>query len=137
MGESCVDAEIEWQERVESFLQTRSDEERAYIKEVLPTLLESIKEASTIYAPSINGKLMETIIQNLLYTKEITLGMEDKFVKKMVRKEMDDISYNKPKERIKYDELAENKRKTKKSIKGHKNNSSMNHMNENYVSNIF
>jgi hypothetical protein len=130
--------ELEWIEKIENFLDTRSDEERAYVKQIFPTLLETIKESCSLYpSPTMNGKLMETIIHHLICGKQIVAGVEGKLVQKMVDKEVQEIKEQRPNRRIKQENLGENKRKTKKSIKGHKNNSSLNHINENYVSNIF
>jgi len=136
-GESHVRVELEWKTHIENYVSTKSDEERAYIKEVLPHLIESLQEASLVYNTTLNQRIFEAIIQNLLHERELNITTENKILKKMIQKEMDEIASYRPKEIIDYEDLCETKRKTKKAIKGNKNNSSMNHMNENYVSNIF
>lgn len=136
-GETNVHIELEWKTHIEKYASSKSDEERAYIKEILPHLIESLQEASMIYNPTLNQRIFEAIIQNLLYEREINISTENKALKKMIQKEMDEISSYRPREIIEYEDLCETKRKNKKAIKGNKNHSSMNHMNENYVSNIF
>jgi len=137
LAESVVDADIEWKNKIDNYLKGRRDEERTYIKEMLPHLIDSIKEATTMYTPSINQTFFESIIQNLIYGKEMVISIENKCLSKLVEKEMYELQNYRPREMIDEDDLFERKRKNKKATKGNKNHSAMNHMNENYVSNIF
>jgi len=65
------------------------------------------------------------------------IGAERKVLKGLVDDEMNHMRNNRPERMVTEDDLTIQKRKEKKAHKGNRNSSNANHLNENYVSNIF
>jgi len=115
----------------------KSKQEKEYIEMALPYLIFSLQEAFHKSCPTLTDDMIESALDQLLEGKKATLGAEAGFMKKMLEEDVKEIKKDRPIEPIDEDDLNLNYRKTKKMFKGNKNNSNLNHVNENYVSNIF
>jgi hypothetical protein len=115
----------------------KTKQEREYIEKTLPFLIFSLQEAYLKSCPTLTDDMIEDALQQLLEGKKATLGAEADFMRRMIEEDITDIMKDRPNDPIDEDDLNLNHRKVKKMFKGNKNNSSLNHVNENYVSNIF
>jgi len=118
-------------------LRERSYEEKAYIEKIFPMLLNSVQEVLANNQLPLNNDIIAAIVNELLSSKQALLAAERGAMESLTEQEMEDISYDRPEEMITEEELAVSTRKEKRAIKGNRNGSSVNHLNENYVSNIF
>lgn len=127
----------EWRTTLSNFLEKRPAEERTYIERVMPHLMSSLREAFTAHQqPVLNKTIFETMLRELVYGKEAVISLDHKLLRNIVGDEIDEVKRRRP-AAIGYGNESPLKRKDKKIVKGNVNNSSLNHMNENYVSNIF
>jgi hypothetical protein len=136
-GDSNFDLEAELRPKVWNFLHSRPDEEKAYILKVFPLLLEALKELYTKNFMPLTDEIVSSILKDLLYGKELMIGAERQVFRDMVDQEMTDMRNSRPDQMVTDDDLMIQKRKEKKAYKGNRNTSNLNHLNENYVSNIF
>jgi len=136
--ENGFDLETELTKKVINVLRQRPDEEKAYIEKIFPMLLNSVKEVFAQNQLPLNNQIVAGIVQELLHSKETMMAAEREILNSITEEELEEVSYyERPDAMITEDELAVSNRKEKRAVKGHRNGSSMNHMNENYVSNIF
>jgi len=131
------DTETELATKVWSLVRTLPEEEKAYIKKIFPLLLESVKETLTNYQFPLNDEIVRVILQQLLYGREQIVGAEKQALNRIIQNEDAEIRSQRPNQMVTEEDLSTRNRKDKKAVKGHRNGSSMNHFNENYVSNIF
>lgn len=131
------DLEADVRMKALEFVQDRPEEEKQYVNQVMPYLLESMKQIYQSSQLTITPEMIATIIRDLLYGKELMIGAERKILREVVEKEMDEQRSSRPNAMVTEDDLGVQRRKEKKASKGNRNTSSLNHMNENYVSNIF
>lgn len=116
----------------------KTRQEKEYIEMMLPSLIESIKSMySECSCSTLTDNMLETVFFELLDSKKALLGAEAQFLRSLVGREINDIQKERPSTAIGEDDLNVNRRKARKTLKGNKNNSTLNHVNENYVSNIF
>jgi len=137
MMEQNFDADNELDQRVMNFVLQRPDEEKEYIKRVMPLLLSSIKQIQATAPIPLTDDLIGTILRDLIYKKEMMLGEERNFLRTMVGDEMTAFRESRPNSMVTEDDLNVQKRKEKRAAKGNRNTSTLNHLNENYVSNVF
>ena len=135
--ETPCDLEAELTMRAMRCLKDCSDEEKQYIQKILPLLLSALKEIYQNYQLPLDDQIVGTILKELLTGKGAMLGAEQEIFRKMIDDEMNGVNGLRPEKKINEDNLTLLTRKEKKATKGHRNTSSMNHFNENYVSNIF
>jgi len=135
--ETPSDLETELMTRAMRFLVNCSDEEKQYIQKVLPLLLASLKEIYQTYQLPLDDQIVASILKELITGKGAMLGAEKEVFKQMVDDELTGVRETRPQGKVTGGELTTLTRKEKKATKGHRNTSSMNHFNENYVSNIF
>jgi len=114
----------------------KTKDEIEYIRSVLATLLRSCREVST-NGPELDDVIFEPLLLNLLESKKVMAERENQSIREMVADEINELTAGRPRQAIEEEDLGFNKRKVKKMLKGNKNSSSLNHVNENYVSNIF
>jgi len=129
----------DWNGLLSKFSQKRPVGESNYLQSITPYLMDSLKEnLKENQQPMPMCKVLDSLIPELLYGKEMMLSMETQFLKDLVSSELDRVRSYRPKEIL---DIAQcppmKKRPEKKAPKGRKNHSNMNHMNENYVSNVF
>lgn len=137
VGDKNFNLCLEWKSQILNYVRSRSEDEKSYVNEIMPTLLEALNEAVSIYNPTMSNTILESVVKELIHGKEYMIKTENKYLKQLIGQEIDEIRTYCPKNMIEVEDLYESKRKGKKSIKGNINHSSLNHMNENYVSNIF
>lgn len=137
MMEQNFDADNELNQKVMNFVLQRPDEEKEYIKRVMPLLLSSIKQILASAPIQLNDELIGTILKQLIYGKEVMLAKERDFFRTMVGDEMNAFRESRPTTMVTEDDLNVQKRKEKRAAKGNRNTSSLNHLNENYISNMF
>lgn len=137
--DQAFDADNEINQKVMNFVLQRPDEEKEYIKRIMPDLLSSIRQiqGSNPMPIPLNDDLIGAILKQLIYQKELTLGEERNFLRGMVDDEMSAFQASRPNSMITEDDLMVQKRKEKRAAKGNRNTSNLNHLNENYVSNVF
>jgi len=123
-------------EKAMKLMANKTKDEVDYIRSVLATMFRSCREVST-NGPELDERFIEPIVLNLLESKKVMAEKENQSIKEMVQDEMNELIGSRPGRAIEEEELGFNKRKVKKMLKGNKNSSSLNHVNENYVSNIF
>lgn len=137
---SPLSPECEWNQAFFKFVQKRPSEEKNYLKKVSPYLMDSLKQAMVSHQSSLPiPNLFESILSDLLYGKEMIMSKENELIKNLVNDELEKIRNYRPKEITSPFDLPMKKKKPaeKKSTKGKKNHSALNHMNENFVSNVF
>jgi hypothetical protein len=138
LTEVPLEVDPEWKACINSYLRARSDEDRAYVNKVFPCLIDSLNEMVKMNPDiKLDQNIFNIILKDLFLAREDIIVKENGTIRELVQDETQNLAYARPRECIKYDELSEQRRKNKESKKGHKNHSAMNHMNENYVSNIF
>jgi len=123
--------------RASEITRNKSKQEKEYIEMAFPYLIFSLQEAFLKSCPTLTDDMIESALDQILEGKKATLGAEIGFIRKMLEEDIKDIQKDRPMEPIDEDDLNFNYRNTKKIFKGNKNNSNLNHVNENYVSNIF
>lgn len=130
--------ELRIQAKASEIYKNKTRQEREYIEQILPATIESVK---SMYAEGPCDILTDSMIQNiliqLLESRKAFLGAESQLLKSLVGREMEEIQKERPIQAIGEHDLNLNRRKARKTLKGNKNNSNLNHVNENYVSNIF
>jgi len=131
------DMETELANMIWSFVRTLPEEEKEYIKKIFPMLLESVKEILSNYQLPLNDQIIRSIVQELLSGRSQIIGAEQQVLNGIIQNEDYYVRSQRPDQRVTEEELSARNRKDKKAVKGHRNGSSMNHFNENYVSNIF
>lgn len=136
-ADQTFDADNEINQRVMNFVLQRPDEEKEYIKRVMPLLLTSIKQIQAQAPIPLTDDLIGAILKELLYKKELMIGEERGFLRGMIDDEMTAFRASRPSMGITEDDLMVQKRKEKRAAKGNRNTSTLNHLNENYVSNVF
>jgi len=140
-ADQTYDFDSDFREKVSNFMNKRPQEERQYIEKVTPMLINSFKEHNSKYKMSLSNEVVGGIVKELLYKKEQMISEERKVLNKMVEEDMNDIRGSRLDVKIKEEEVMSTyKRKipvNPAGSKGRKNKSSLNHINENYVSNIF
>ncbi len=137
VAEQTFDADNEINQKVMNFVLQRPDEEKEYIKRVMPLLLTSIKQIQAQAPIPLNDDLIGAILKELLYKKEMMIGEERNFLRGMIGDEMSAFNASRPTIGVTEDDLMVQKRKEKRAAKGNRNTSTLNHLNENYVSNVF
>jgi hypothetical protein len=135
--EGVCDIDTELTKTVIKVLQGRPDEEKAYIEQIFPMLLNSVKEALVQSQLPMTEQIVAAIVKDLLQSKMDMMAEERDVFDCLTQDEMEDVMYERPDEKITEEELAISNRKEKRAVKGNRNGSSMNHFNENYVSNVF
>jgi hypothetical protein len=135
--ESTSDWEMDLTKRILYVLRERSYEEKAYIEKIFPMLLHSVQEVLSNNQLPLNNDIIAVIVNELVNSKLALLAAERDALESLAGEEMEDISYDRPEDMITEEELAVSTRKEKRATKGNRNGSSVNHLNENYVSNIF
>lgn len=134
MAQSTSD--LQTQAKALKLLGHRTKDEVEYITSVLSTMLRSCREVST-NGPELDDVLLEPMLLNLLEAKKSMAEKESQSIREIVADEISELRVGRPLKAIEEEDLGFNKRKVKKMLKGNKNSSSLNHVNENYVSNIF
>jgi len=133
---SELDAKVE--AKAFEMFRNKTRQEKEYIEQALPFLKDSIKKIySECSCTTVTDNMLEAIINELLESKKALLGAEAQCLKGLIDKDIREIQKYRPGKPIEEEDLTFNRRKTRKVLKGNKNNSSLNHVNENYVSNIF
>jgi len=129
----------DWNGLLSQFSQKRPAGESNYLQSITPYLMDSLKEnLKENHQPMPMCKVLDSLIPELLYGKEMMLSMENQFLKDLVSNELERVRNYRPKEIFDIAQCAPiKKRPEKKAPKGRKNHSNVNHMNENYVSNVF
>ena len=128
----------DWSAILSNFAQKRPADETNYLQRLTPHLMASLKETlQDNQQPLPMVKMLDSMIPELLYGKEMMLSQENEFLKNLVMSELDKVRNYRPKEMFQIGQEPERKRPEKKAPKGRKNHSNVNHMNENYVSNVF
>jgi len=135
--EGVYDLETELTKKIIKVLQERPDEEKAYIEQIFPLLLNSVKEAFIQSQLPMTEQIVAAIVMELLQSKLAMMVEERDVFDCLTQDEMEDVMYERPDEKITEEELAVSNRKEKRAVKGNRNGSNMNHLNENYVSNVF
>lgn len=135
--ETPCELESELNMRAMRCLQDCNDEEAQYIEKILPMLLASLKEIYQNYQLPLDDEIVRTILKELIIGKGKMLGDEQRAFRNIVNDESNGIQTFRPHKKVESNNLTVMTRKEKKATKGNRNTSSMNHFNENYVSNIF
>jgi hypothetical protein len=133
-------AEIEFrvQAKALEMAKNKTRQEREYIEQILPMAIEALKSVcAECSCNTLTDSMIENILIELLESRKALLGAEAQLLKSLVGREIEDIQKERPCQAIGEDDLNLNRRKARKTFKGNKNNSTLNHVNENYVSNIF
>jgi hypothetical protein len=136
-ADSAFDVEIDLTKRAMKFLKAQPEEEKAYIKKILPLLLGSLKEIYKHHKLPLNDQIVGVILKELLSRKKTMMGNERQVFSKVIGNEIEDLRRYRPDEMVTEDDLGMLNRKEKIAPKGNRNASNLNHLNENYVSNIF
>jgi len=137
MNDQTFELEAEIREKVIIFANERSDEEKIYIEKVFPMLVISLKQIYATNPIPLTNDIICEILRELLYGKELMIGAERQALGRIVNSDMNHLKSARPDAMVTEDDLMIHKRKEKKSSKGNRNSSNLNHLNENYVSNIF
>ena len=132
---SKIDARV--RAKVSDYLWDKNEEEKAYINGALPMLIRSFQELCSNCSFMFSDSMIESALLQLLEEKRTMFDTETQFIHGLVEDEIKATQGEMPEKIIGENDLNLNKRKTKKIFKGNKNNSSLNHINENYISNIF
>jgi len=135
--DAVSDFDMELKRLVANVFQEMPDEQKAYIQKIFPMLLNSVKETLITSQLPINQNIITAIVHELLRSKETMMRAEREVLNSMAQEELEEVTYDRPDEMITEEELVSSNRKEKRSTKGNRNGSSMNHLNENYASNIF
>jgi len=135
--EGVYDIETELTKMIIKMFQERPDEEKAYIEQIFPMLLDSVKEAFIQSQLPMTEQIVAAIVKQLLQSKLALMAEERDVLDCLTQDEMEETMYARPDEMITEEELATSNRKEKRAVKGNRNGSSMNHLNENYISNVF
>jgi len=135
--DGVCDIETELTKKVIKVLRETPDEEKAYIEQIFPMLLNSVKEVFAQSQLPMTEQIVAAIVKELLHNKHTMMEEEREVLDFLAEEEIDEARYERPDEMITEEDLAISTRKEKRAVKGHRNGSSMNHMNENYVSNVF
>jgi hypothetical protein len=137
VADQTFDVDNDINQKVMNFVLQRPDEEKEYIKRVMPMLLSSIRQIQAQAPIPLNDDLIGSILKELLYKKELMIGEERNFLRGVVDDEMSALRDSRPTLGITEDDLMVQKRKEKRAAKGNRNTSTVNHFNENCVSNVF
>jgi len=130
--------EHEWNQVLMKFAQKRPGEEQNYLKKVSPHVSDSFRGALAQNPQPLPAPVVfESIITELLYGKEMQLSKENELIRELVTAEIEKVGSYRPKEIFNLNEMPKKKKQEKKAILGRKNHSALNHMNENFVSNVF
>jgi len=124
-------------EKAMEFARNKSKQEKEYIEKTVPYLIFSFQEAYMKSCPTLTDDMIESSLEQLLEGRKATQGAEANFMRKIIERDIKEIKKERPDIAIDEDDLNFNHRKIKKVFKGNKNNSNLNHVNENYVSNVF
>jgi hypothetical protein len=136
VADQTFDVDNEINQKVMNFVLQRPDEEKEYIKRVMPMLLSSIRQIQAQAPIPLDDNLIGSILKELLYKKELMIGEERNFLRGMIGDEMSAFTTSRPTIGVTDDDLMVQKRKEKRAAKGNRNTSTLNHLNENYVSNV-
>jgi hypothetical protein len=137
IADQTFDADNEINQKVMNFVLQRPDEEKEYIKRVMPMLLSSIRQIQAQAPIPLDDNLIGALLKELIYKKELMIGEERNFLRGMIDDEMSAFRASRPTAGIAEEDLMVKKRKDKRAAKGNRNTSAVNHFNENCVSNIF
>ena len=137
VADQTFDLETELREKIVNFANERSDEEKEYIKKVFPLLMNSLKQICSKNPIQLTNDIICSILKELIYGKELMIGAEKQVLGRMANNEINYLKSARPDAMVTEDDLMVHKRKEKKASKGNRNSSNLNHLNENYVSNIF
>lgn len=119
-------------------LDARPREEAEYIMSIFSSLVVALDQiCSKQELQYLNEAFLERMISQLIENEKNNSYNETMAIKTLVRDELRNLPLERPESMIEGEALSMNRRKVKKILKGNKNSSSLNHINENYVSNIF
>lgn len=135
---NSVTIELKIKAAVSRILETKSREEAEYIFGIFSSLVVALDQiCSKQELEYLNDTFLERMISQLIENEKNNSFNETMAIKTLVKDELKNLPLERPETVIENEALSMNRRKVKKILKGNKNSSSLNHINENYVSNIF
>jgi len=130
--------ENEWNQALYKFTQKRPTDEKNYLSKMSHHIIDSLKANLANNPQPVPAPIVfESIISELLYGKEMLMSKEHQLIKELVNAEITKVTSYRPKEIYGTYEKPKKKKQEKRSILGRKNHSALNHVNENFVSNVF
>jgi hypothetical protein len=130
--------EIKIKAAVSRILETKSKDEAEYIFGIFSSLVVALDQiCSKQELEYLNDTFLERMISQLIENEKNNSFSETMAIRTLVQDELKNLPLERPDTIIENEALFMNRRKVKKILKGNKNSSSLNHINENYVSNIF